>query len=267
MLRKACVANQFYPGNPGVLTKTVEDFLKSGRKKERAIGVISPHAGYIYSGKVAGSIFSSVEIPDNVILLGPNHTGLGERAAVMTEGKWETPLGKIRINEELAGLILHSSHLFSSDTLAHLGEHSLEVELPFLYLQNPNISIVPITVMPAGFTECEEMGKAVSEAVSSYKKDVLIVVSSDMNHYEADKTTREKDKLAIDKILALDGEGLLNITHSRGITMCGVIPATIAIIASNLLGAKGAKLVDYATSGDTSGDYDNVVGYAGILIK
>lgn len=267
MLRKACVSGQFYPGSPEVLKKTVEGFLTSA-KKEKAICVISPHAGYIYSGKVAGSVLASVTIPSTVVLIGPNHTGLGENASIMTQGEWETPLGRVRINEELSNLIANSpSHRFSVDTLAHLGEHSLEVQLPFLCLQNPAVTIVPITVMPARFSECEEMGKDIANAISSYKNEVLMVVSSDMNHYESESVTKEKDQLAIDKVLSLDARGLIEVTQERGITMCGVVPATIAIVAARILGAKEAKLVSYSTSGESSGDFSHVVGYAGIVIK
>ncbi|MBI5599247.1 MAG: AmmeMemoRadiSam system protein B [Deltaproteobacteria bacterium] len=269
MMRKACVSGRFYPGNPDQLRKAVEGYTKR-LKKEKAVAVISPHAGYMYSGRVAGCVFSSVEIPDAVVLIGPNHTGLGESASVMTAGEWETPMGMVEINEPLAELILHSASgagVFSSDELAHLGEHSLEVELPFICLHNPDAAIVPVTVMPTAWTECEMMGHALAEAIRSYKKDVLIVVSSDMNHYESDRVTREKDKLAIDRVLKLDARGLIEITQDRNITMCGVVPAAIGIVAARLLNARKAELVDYATSGDSSGDYDHVVGYAGIVIK
>ena len=268
MIRRACVAGQFYPGNSMALEKAVQGYLlPEGGKKEKATAVIVPHAGYMYSGHVAGAVYSSVEIPDNIVLIGPNHTGLGERAAVMDRGSWETPLGSVNINQGLAGLVLENCKLFTIDAIAHMREHSLEVQLPFLYHLNKNISIVPITVMHWEFRECAIMGKALAKALTEFKKDALIVVSSDMNHYESDPVTRKKDKLAIEKALALDAKGLLDITSSKDITMCGVIPAAIAIAASKELKAANARLVKYATSGETSNDYDQVVGYAGIIIN
>ncbi|GMR04311.1 MAG: AmmeMemoRadiSam system protein B [Thermodesulfobacteriota bacterium] len=266
-IRKACVAGQFYPGNAGDLEEAVRGFLPADVTKIKARAVISPHAGYIYSGHVAGAVYSAVEIPDDIILIGPNHTGLGKMVSVMTEGEWEIPTGVVRINEVLAAGVAGSSDLFSPDMAAHLGEHSLEVQLPFLYYLNRSVSIVPITIMQAGYEQCREMGAALSRVISGYEKDILIVVSSDMNHYESDEVTREKDGFAIEMIKGLDALGLLEVTSSRGITMCGVLPAAITLAAARDLGAKKAELVKYATSAETSGDFDHVVGYAGFTIS
>lgn len=277
MIRHPQVAHQFYPGEPAALERKIKGFLRKGEegvegaegleKPVDAVAVIAPHAGYVYSGKVAGCVFSKVKIPDNVILIGPNHTGFGERASIMCSGTWEIPTGKVEINEALARAILASSPLFLDDSLAHMGEHSLEVELPFIHYLNPKARIVPITVMPADIKKCSEMGKAVAGAVSACNEPVLIVVSSDMNHYEPDDVTREKDQTAIERALALDAGGLLSVTSKKGITMCGVVPATIGIVAAKELGAEGARLEGYATSADAGGDYDHVVGYAGIVVK
>ena len=268
MLRKPCVAGKFYPADGLELSKNVRGYLAgASAAREKAVAVIAPHAGYIYSGHVAGALYASVEIPDDVILIGPNHTGLGADASVMAKGSWETPLGKVGINEKLASSVLSSSPLFKEDTSAHIMEHSLEVQLPFLLEINRNVRIVPVTLMRASADNCVLMGKAIADAVASYGKKVLIAVSSDMNHYESDKKTRQKDALAIDRVLSLDAKGLLEVASSRDITMCGVIPAAVAIAAAKSLGAVEARLVKYATSGDTSGDYSHVVGYAGILIK
>jgi AmmeMemoRadiSam system protein B len=265
--RKPYVANQFYPAEAATLRKTVEEYLKGGSgKKTGAIAMIVPHAGYIYSGKTAGNAFSEVEIPDAVILMGPNHTGLGERFSIMDTGAWETPVGKTAVNGELAHLILDSSRHFLSDDAAHSREHSLEVELPFIQVINPRARFVPITVMSAPYRECEEMGASLSKAVKSYGRPVLIVVSSDMNHYESEKITMKKDLAAIDKILSLDPEGLLKTVSDKDITMCGVVPAAIAIVAAKGLGARGARLVSHTTSAEVSGDREHVVGYAGIVI-
>ncbi|MFQ5441932.1 MAG: AmmeMemoRadiSam system protein B [Thermodesulfobacteriota bacterium] len=266
MSRKACVAGQFYPGDAEELQAALRGFLPES-VRQRATAVICPHAGYIYSGAVAGAVYSAVEIPDNVILIGPNHTGLGRRASVMTAGAWEIPTGVVEINEELAGLVVGCTDLFSSDVSAHLGEHSLEVQLPFLYYLNRDVKIVPITIMQADYGECVEMGSALSKVISSYNKEVLLVVSSDMNHFEPDDLTRQKDALAIERVKDLDAGGLLGVTASNDITMCGVLPAAVAIEAAGRLGAEKALLVKYATSAETSGDYGHVVGYAGFIIK
>jgi len=265
-LRKACVAGRFYPGSKAALAEQVASFLIEA-PKEDAIALICPHAGYMYSGAIAGRAFSSVNIPDKIILIGPNHTGLGPDASVMPSGTWEIPTGKVEIDEELASKVLASSALFKSDFEAHIMEHSLEVQLPFIRAINPAAKIVPVTVMGANAKECEEMGKALAKVVSKAKERVLILVSSDMNHYETDKATRVKDKLAIERVDALDPKGLVEVAEKQDITMCGVLPAAIAIYAARALGAAKGRLVSYATSGEVSGDTDAVVGYAGIVIN
>lgn len=265
-IRKPCVAGRFYPGSKAGLEKSVASYLTDA-PKEDAIVLICPHAGYMYSGKTAGEAFSSVNIPDRVILIGPNHTGFGADASVMTSGAWEIPTGEVEIDEALASEVLASSPLFQRDSEAHENEHSLEVQLPFVHAINPSARIVPITVMRARGPECEEMGKALARVISKEKGKTLLLVSSDMNHYEPDEVTRAKDLLAIEKITSLDARGLLEVTAREDITMCGVIPAAIAIFAAKALGAARARLISHTTSGDASGDMDEVVGYAGIVIS
>ena len=266
LIRKPCVAGRFYPGKRSELEKSVASYLVD-TPKEDALVLISPHAGYMYSGATAGMAFSSVNIPGRVILIGPNHTGRGPYASVMAFGAWEIPTGKVEVDEELASRVLKSSPLFESDIEAHEDEHSLEVQLPFVHAVNPSAKIVPITVMRADRSECEEMGKALAGVVSKEKERVLIVVSSDMNHYESDGVTRTKDLIAIEKITELDARGLLEVTARKDITMCGVLPTAIAIYAARALGGVKGRLVSYATSGEISGDMDAVVGYAGIIIN
>lgn len=266
MIRKAVVAGRFYPGTKAALSAAVEKLL-SHSPKEEAIAILSPHAGYMFSGEVAGSVYASIKIPDRVVLIGPNHTGLGAIAAVAATGQWEIPLGRINIDGETAGEIIASSHLFSRDIEAHLMEHSLEVQLPFIYALNPRAEIVPITVMRAAAAECEEMGRAIAGVLFEKKGETLIVSSTDMNHYEPDAVTRKKDRLAIEKVLSLDAKGLLDVTAKEDITMCGAIPSAIAIYAAKALGARNARLVKYATSGEVNGDTRQVVGYAGVVIK
>jgi AmmeMemoRadiSam system protein B len=266
MIRKPAVAGRFYPANPGELKKMIEGFITPGEKKIKAKAVVSPHAGYIYSGAVAGAVFSQIEIPNKIIILGPNHTGYGAQTAIMTEGSWELPFGEVAIDEEFARLILEKSTILSEDVEAHLYEHSLEVQLPFIQYLKEDITIVPIALATHNQGKLTEIGEAIGEAIAESKEEVLMVASSDMTHYEDQKSAEQKDKLAINEILALSPEKLLDTVVSYSITMCGVAPVVIALISANKLGAKSAKLIKYATSGDISGDYSQVVGYAGIII-
>ncbi len=266
MLREPSVANQFYPGNPETLREMVSGFLRVRDERIKAHAVISPHAGYIYSGSVAGMVFSRVHISDDIILLGPNHTGMGERVAVYPSGLWNMPFGKVAINERLSRLVRERIPVARDDTLAHLMEHSLEVQLPFLQYLNPSIRIVPVTFMPIDLRRALEIGDGLAELVKEYDEDVLIVISSDMNHYEPHSITKEKDMEAINKILALDPQGLWDVVRTRDISMCGAIPAVVGIQACKGLGAGGAELIAHATSGEVSGDFEHVVGYAGIVI-
>ena len=266
MVRSPAVAGQFYPANPSILEKEVSSYTKEV-KRENAIGVIAPHAGYIYSGKVAGSVYSRINIPKDVIIVGPNHTGLGEPEAVMCSGTWHMPGGDVEINTTLSESLIKNSKYLRDDHFAHLREHSIEVQIPFLQHFRKDLRIVPIAMMSMDYTICQDIAHAVARAVKGFKEPVLIVASSDMTHYESDKSAREKDKKAIDKVLALEPEELLKTVRDHRITMCGVIPATIMLLACKELGATKAELVDYATSAETSGDYDHVVGYAGMIVK
>lgn len=266
MIRKASVAGRFYPGGPDTLRDEVDRLIVQG-VKEDAVAVIAPHAGYVYSGKVAGQVYGQVALPVSIILLGPNHTGMGTSVSVMSKGEWETPLGRTKIDSDLAEEILASSPLFSYDVDAHLLEHSLEVQLPFIQYIRKDARIVPITVMRATVGECAEMGRSLAGVISGRIEKVLMVVSSDMNHYESDAVTRKKDRHAIERALKLDGKGLLEVTSKEDITMCGALPAAIALEAARALGARAGKLASYATSGEVNGDMSQVVGYAGIIIR
>jgi len=266
LIRRAAVAGMFYPGEAEALTAMVEGYCPK-REEKTVMACICPHAGYIYSGAVAGAVYAGIRVPDTVILLGPNHTGMGDPAAVYTGGTWEIPTGQVPIDEGLARAVISSSALFTADNEAHLQEHSLEVQLPFLYYRNSGVKIVPITLMGRRAETAIEMGEALAGVLSKRGGEVLLAVSSDMNHFESESVTREKDSEAIDKVLALDAEGLLEVTARKNITMCGVFPSAIAITAMKKLGAVKANLVDYSTSGPTSGDMDHVVGYAGFTIN
>ncbi len=267
MIRKPSVAGQFYNEKAEKLKKQVEKYIVHGLKKEKAIGVISPHAGLMYSGHVAGVVYSSIQFPDTFILIGPNHTGMGANVSIMASGQWEIPTGIFSIDEKLSRKIIEKSSYVSENIQAHLFEHSLEVQLPFIAYFSDSVKIVPITVMRASLEVCGKIGDAIAEAIRDIGYDVVILASSDMSHYEPDYIARKLDKLALDEILNLNPEGLYGVVYKEGISMCGVLPTVIMLYAAKKLGAKEARLVKYSTSGDTSGDYDRVVGYAGVIIK
>lgn len=267
MDRKPAVAGQFYPGSAAALSAEVGRYLDCGVKPRKALGAIAPHAGYIYSGAVAGAVFASVDVPRRCVVISPNHTGRGARAAVMARGTWSIPTGSVPVDEKLASKFLSACPELTDDAMAHLAEHSLEVELPFLYARQPKLTIVPITLSPLDAATCRKIGDAIGGMLKKEGGDTLIVASTDMNHYESQERTIEKDKLAIAKVLALDADGLLTTCGEHRISMCGVVPTAVAIHACKVLGAKKATLVKHATSGDVSGDYGAVVGYAGFLIE
>jgi AmmeMemoRadiSam system protein B len=265
--RKPSVAGYFYPQNSGALKDMIEGMLDLQADKVKAISAISPHAGYVYSGKVAGSVFSSITLPENFIILGPNHQDVSTSLSIMRQGVWETPLGDVSINTTLADLIMKQSGILKENAKSHSQEHSLEVQMPFIQYLKGDISFVPISVAYfATYEELVELGKAVAGAIQEFGQDVLIVASTDMSHYVSQEEAKEKDFLAIEKILDLDAQGLFDVVKRENISMCGFQPTTATIIASNELKAKKAELIKYQTSGDVSGDFVKVVGYAGIRI-
>ena len=268
MRRKAAVAGYFYPGRAGDLRRMLSQMVVPKEKKEKAKAVVSPHAGFIYSGPVAGAVYSSVEIPDTVVLLAPSHRPIRPTFALMTEGDWETPLGTLPVAGDLARLIMKYSKYVQDDPSAHGQEHSLEVQLPFLQFFKNEFSIVPIAVSHlASFEELENLGRAVARGILELGRDALIVASTDMSHYISADEAREKDFLAIQKVLNLDPKGLFDVVKREEISMCGYQPTAAALVAAKDLGARKAELIKYATSGDQTGDYREVVGYAGIRIR
>lgn len=261
------MSGYFYPREPNALREMIGELVDPDADKKKAVCVISPHAGYVYSGKVAGSVFSSVLIPDKFILLGPNHGDVSIRMALMKRGVWETPLGDVPIDTSLAQLIMDQSDTIKEDEKSHAQEHSLEVQIPFIQYFKNNISIVPISIAyHASYEDLEILGKALSHSIGNYDQNVLIVASTDMSHYVSQEEAREKDFLAINKILQMDAKGLYEIVRQESISMCGYQPTVAALIASKELQAQKAELIKYQTSGDVSGDYFKVVGYAGVRI-
>jgi len=270
-IRQPAVAGRFYPANPQRLRNEVEAFTALPgnalvEAKIRALGCVVPHAGYMYSGHVAGAVFRRLELPQSMVILCPNHTGMGEPLAIMSEGGWHTPLGDVAIDEELAAEFKQHMPLLSEDEEAHRTEHALEVQLPFLQVLAPGFRFVPITVGTSNFEVLSSLGVAMGNVLAKRDGRCLVIASSDMNHYESDSVTRIKDRRAIDRLLALDARGLYDVVREGNISMCGYGPAVVMLTTARKLGASKAELVRYATSGDVSDDRSMVVGYAGIAV-
>ena len=267
MIRQPVVAGQFYPASPSQLKEMIRGMVDDKVEKEEVIGLISPHAGYIFSGPVAGATISRIKFKDTFIIIGPNHTGMGKPLSIMTEGVWKTPLGEVEIDSELAKQILATSSYLEEDYGAHQHEHSIEVQIPFLQYFKTDIRLVPILLSYSSGATYKEIGKELAKAIKDLNKEVIIIASSDMTHYEPQESAQWKDAQAIEAILELNEDELLKRVDELRISMCGYAPAVSLISAAKELGAKRAELVRYQTSGDTTGDYSSVVGYAGIIIK
>lgn len=265
--RLPVVAGQFYPGSADELQAQVSGFLESGEPETGVVGAVMPHAGYVYSGSVAGETASLIAVPHTVIVLGPNHTGLGPSVSVFPAGKWSLPFGDVPIAEDLADNIITRIGLAEGDDTAHLREHSIEVLLPFLHYQRKGpLHFVPVTLSVLSAGDCRQVGESLAGIIEERDEPVLLVASSDMTHYETHRSASRKDAEAIERILELDADGLIKTVFSKRISMCGIIPTAVMLFAAKALGATGARLVRYTTSAETSGDYDQVVGYAGILV-
>ena len=267
MRRTPAVAGQFYQGAASKLTQQVRQYINTGAVKEHAIGILSPHAGLIYSGSVAGEVYSAIEFPKTFVLIGPNHTGIGAKVSMMASGEWEIPTGVFSIDEKLSRRIAANTPIISEDAQAHTFEHSLEVQLPFIAYFSTEPKIVPITVMSASLEECRLLGEGIAKSIKEVNYSVVIVASSDMSHYVPEDVARQKDKKAIEMIKSINPEGLYTVVSRERISMCGYLPATVMLFAAKALGAIEARLVKYSTSGEVSGDYDQVVGYAGMIVK
>jgi AmmeMemoRadiSam system protein B/AmmeMemoRadiSam system protein A len=267
MIREPVVAGSFYPGTANRLQSMLKQLVDEKAVKEDVVGALVPHAGYQYSGGVTGATISRVKFADTFVIMGPSHTGLGEPFSIMTEGTWKTPLGEVVIDEELGKRILASSRFLKEDHVAHLQEHAVEVQLPFLQYFKADVRIVPIILASADVAVYQEIGQALAGAIGGIGREVVIIASGDMTHYEPQKVAEEKDRQGIEAILSLDEVELLKRVREKGISMCAYAPAASLIVAAKELGAGETELVKYQTSGDTTGDYAAVVGYAGIIIK
>jgi len=267
-IRTPAVAGRFYEASAQALKQQIGSLADKKADKSAVIACMLPHAGYMYSGRVAVETVSRIKIPDKIILLGPNHTGNGAPFSLMAEGAWDTPLGRVDIDAALAKKLLTGSTTLVNDSLAHSDEHSLEVEIPIFQYFKSGFKIVPIAFMTADTAALIETGKEIAAVITQegIKDSVLIAASSDMTHFERQREAAAKDKEAIKAILELDAKQLIEKVRRLDISMCGWAPAVVMIVIAKSLGAKKADLVKYETSGDVTGDMSSVVGYAGIRI-
>ncbi len=263
-VRNPSFSNLFYPENPLQLKTSVERLLIREKDIKKVSFLLVPHAGYIYSGATAGKTFACSEISKRVIIMGPNHTGKGKSVSIWTKGLWKTPLGEISIDEENSIKLIELTGKEYKDREGHIKEHSIEVELPFMQVRYGNFSMVPICVATENYIELKRLGECIAKTIELSKEETTIIVSSDMNHYESAETNKKKDFYAIEAILNLDPEKLYKEVNEKEISMCGYAPAVSALYALNLLQGKSMELIDYSHSGIVTGDYSEVVSYAGI---
>jgi AmmeMemoRadiSam system protein B len=272
-LRTPAVAGRFYPGRADELLRDVRQYISppeiSGAGgRVAAFGCVAPHAGYIYSGAVAGAVYSRLKIPERCVILCPNHTGKGRPLAIMAYTTWQTPLGEVGADADMGARLLRRFPALQEDSSAHRSEHAIEVQLPFLQALQPHLKIVPIVIGTTDFDVLRGLGEALGDVIGVLEEEeVLIIASSDMNHYESEAITRVKDRKAIERVLAMDARGLWEVVISEDISMCGFGPTVVMLTAAKILGATAATLIKYATSGEVSGDYESVVGYAGIVVE
>lgn len=267
MIRHPAVAGRFYPSDPIQLRKQIDELVSPQLEKTPALACMVPHAGYMYSGRVAGAVYGSLQLPSRFILLGPRHYPQGERLALLSEGTWQTPLGEARIDTALAAELRNGFPLLREDAVAHAPEHSLEVQVPFLQGLVGDFTFAPVLIGTDRFDTLEGLGHAVAKVVRAQRDSVMIIASSDMNHRETDALTRTKDRKAIDAILTLDPRHLYDTVRRESISMCGYGPVVAMLTAACDLGAAKAELVRYSTSADVTGDFDDVVGYAGVIVR
>jgi AmmeMemoRadiSam system protein B len=265
-VRQPAVAGMFYPDHPLQLKTAVERLLVRTMNPVSPFAVIVPHAGYIYSGATAGKTFASVDLPKRMVILCPNHTGAGAALSCMAKGTWNTPLGPVPVNEQLADALMRAHPGLADDASAHRREHAIEVQLPFLQVLLGQFSFVPLCIGTQHLQTLEALGGAIASVAKAWPEPVALVVSSDMNHYEAAAINRRKDDLALKFVKELSPDGLHAAVVENRITMCGFAPAVAALYAARALGANRSDIVDYTHSGMVTGDDAEVVSYAGVRI-
>lgn len=279
-VRRPYVAGAFYSGSKSALTTEIERCFthkfgpgkipeRPKRGERKLVALVCPHAGYMYSGPVAANSYYHLAVdglPPSIVIIGPNHSGMGSGVSAVTEGIWLTPLGEVTIDTETAKRICAQSSIVDIEERSHTYEHSIEVQLPFLqYIFGDNFRFVPICMMMQDLETSKELGEALATALKGL--DAVIIASSDMTHYEPHEIAEKRDKLAIDAILEMDDLKLQKVIESQNITMCGHGPVAAAIRAAKELGATKANLLGYKTSGDITGDKSSVVGYLSVSMQ
>jgi len=280
-IRRPAVAGAFYAGSEGALRRQIEwcfrhalgpgDVPKpSEGALKKLVALVCPHAGYMYSGPVAAHSYARLAKegkPDVAIILGPNHTGFGSAVAISVSGAWRTPLGDVEIDTAVAEAIMDKADVMSLDDGAHLYEHSIEVQLPFLqFLYGSDFKLVPICMMLQGLQTSSEVGSAIAKVVRELDLNVIIIASTDLTHYEPQHVAERKDRAVIEAVERLDVPGLYEVVEELPVSMCGYGPTATAMVAAKELGAARGELLKYATSGDITGDKSSVVGYASIAL-
>jgi AmmeMemoRadiSam system protein B len=266
LIRKPHVAGSFYPSDPSELREFFDSSFQPAKQLVAAKAIVVPHAGYVYSGKTTAHVLSRVQVPETVVLIGPNHNGIGEEFSIDPEGGWETPLGKVSIDSALASELMSRSRHLTANPVAHRFEHSLEVIVPFLQKKNPSVHIVPLLINTMNLQRVKSVALECAEILAKKGGSVLIAVSTDMSHYESDETTRRKDQFALRAIEHMDPDELVHAVQDYRITMCGFVPVYMLLVMREILHFRKATLVDYRTSADATGDYERVVGYAGFVL-
>lgn len=279
MIRKPAVAGIFYESDPESLKKRIEWCFKhslgpgkipeEGNKREIK-GVIAPHAGFIYSGPIAAHSYSEIVedgFPQTFIILCPNHTGIGSGVSVAKEGSWNTPLGDVEIDEEFASELLGESSIIDSDYTAHSQEHSCEVHIPFLQYFKKEFKIVPISMWMQDIETSQEIAIAIKKAALKLKRDIVVIASTDFTHYQAQEVAFRNDHIVLQSIEEMNEMQMLETVSKLNVTMCGYGPVATTILVSKMLNASEGKILKYATSGDITGDYSSVVGYASAVFK
>lgn len=269
MIREAAFAGPmgFYAGTRESLMAQIERYVVPGAPKVKALGVMSPHAGYDYSGPVAGELWSKVVVPETVVILAPNHHGMGELFSIWPEGSWRTPLGEVQIDQEITNAITERCPLVQQDPSAHGREHSAEVQVPFMQYFRDDVKLAAIVIADHRLEPLQQLGEALAEVIAGMTREVPVVASSDLSHFETQAKANELDKMALDEVVAMDEEGLWRVVHSKGISMCGVSPTIAMLTCAKKLGATEAALLRYQTSGDVTGDRSRVVGYGAVVVK
>ena len=278
MTRPPACAGTFYEASAPDLHHQVHSLLEPDAVALPAIAIVCPHAGLMFSGSVAGAVYSRVRIPHTAILVGPNHTGQGPPLSVYPKGKWAIPGGFVSIAESLAQSLLSLCADAAPDHLAHQYEHCLEVQLPFLFARRPDIQILPIVLGIRDLTSCLALGAALASLAKTQDEPPILIASTDLTHcgpgfgqppspgLTADAFARSQDRLALNALCALQERDFHHTIETHNITMCGYAPTTAVMHAARILGAQNAGVIRYATSAEISGNVNQVVGYAGVKL-